>query len=113
MRAFSVSLLMLLFLNGCVMPRHTIGLHTVLEKKPNGNNHLVSYRCTRGSHRRDSYFYTENTPRAIHSARHNPKFAFIEFDVQYSAYNQVVVVHDTTLRRVFNLYPAVEMLKTG
>ncbi len=101
MRTFSVSLLMLLFLSGCVMPRHTIGLHTALEKKPDEKNHLASYRCTRGAHRGDSFFYTENTARAIHSARHNPKFAFIEFDVQYSADNQPVVVHDTHLRRVF------------
>ena len=101
MRTFSVSLLMLLFLSGCVMPRHTIGLHAALEKEPDGKNHLASYRCTRGAHRGDSYFYTENTARAIHSARHNPKFAFIEFDVQYSADNQPVVLHDTTLRRVF------------
>ena len=92
---------MLLFLSGCVMPRHTIGLHAALEKEPDGKNHLASYRCTRGAHRGDSYFFSENTARAIHSARHNPKFAFIEFDVQYSADNQPVVLHDTTLRRVF------------
>ncbi len=101
MRISLISLLMLLFLSGCVMPRHTVGLHAVLEKEPNGENHLASYRCTRGAHRGDSYFYTENTIQAIHSARHNPRFAFIEFDVQYSADNQPVVVHDTTLRRVF------------
>ncbi len=83
------------------MPRHTIGLNTALEKKPDGKNNLASYRCTRGAHRGDSYFYTENTIRAIHSARHNPKFAFIEFDVQYTADHQPVVVHDTTLRRLF------------
>jgi len=100
-RTFLVNLLMLLFLSGCVMPRHTIGLHAALEKEPEGQINLASYRCTRGAHRGDSYFYTENTTRAIHSARNNPKFGFIEFDVQYSADNQPVVVHDTTLRRVF------------
>ena len=100
-RIFLVNLLMLLFLSGCVMPRHTIGLHEALETAPNGKTNLASYRCTRGAHRGDSYFYTENTTRAIHSARKNPKFAFIEFDVQYSLDNQPVVVHDTTLRRVF------------
>ncbi len=83
------------------MPRHSIGLHAALKKEPDGKNHLASVRCTRGAHRGDSYFYTENTIQAIHSARHNPKFAFIEFDVQYTADNQPVVVHDTTLRRVF------------
>ncbi len=101
LRTFLINLLMLLFLSGCVMPRHSTGLHTVLEEKPNGKNNLASVRCTRGAHRGDSYFYTENTIRAIHSARNNPKFAFIEFDVQYSSDNQPVVVHDTTLRRVF------------
>jgi glycerophosphoryl diester phosphodiesterase len=101
MRIYFVSLLALLFLSGCVMPKHSIGLHAALEEEPNGKNHLSSYRCTRGAHRGDSYFYTENTARAIHSARHNPKFAFIEFDVQYSADDLPVVVHDTNLRRVF------------
>ncbi len=101
MRTFLISLFLLLVLSGCVMPRHTIGLHAVLEKEPNGKNNLASVRCSRGAHRGDSYFYTENTAHAIHSARHNPRFAFIEFDVQYSADNQPVVVHDTTLRRVF------------
>jgi len=101
MRTFLISLLLLLFLSGCVMPRHSIGLHAALKKEPDGKNHLASYRCTRGAHRGDSYFYTENSIQAIHSARHNPKFAFIEFDVQYSADNRAVVVHDTTLRRVF------------
>ncbi len=101
MRTSLVSLFLLLFLSGCVMPRHTLGLHAALEKEPNGKTNLASVRCTRGAHRGDSYFYTENTSRAIHSARNNPKFAFIEFDVQYSSDNQPVVVHDTTLRRVF------------
>lgn len=92
----------LLFLSGCVMPRHTVGLDSVLTEALGSNQKgPVNYRCTMGAHRGDSAFYTENTLRAIHSALNNPKYAFVEFDVQYSADNRVVVLHDTNLLRVF------------
>lgn len=101
MRGVVVSLSLLLLLSGCMMPDYMIGLDEAIEKTPNGRNRLDAYRCTRGAHRGDSYFYTENTARAIRAAQQNDSFAFIEFDVQYSADDIPVVVHDTNLRRIF------------
>lgn len=80
------------------MPRNTVGLHTVLGEE---REDVSNFRCTMGAHRGDSRFYTENSPRAIRAAQSNPRYAFIEFDVQYSADEIPVVVHDGNLRRVF------------
>lgn len=92
-----------LLLTGCVMPRDTTGLHTALER-----SELNKYRCTMGAHRGDSVLYTENSPRAIRAARNNPRYAFIEFDVQYSEDKIPVVVHDGNLLRVFGRMNSVE-----
>ena len=62
---------------------------------------VAAYPCTIGAHRGDSVVYVENTLAAIRSARQNPKYKFIEFDVQYSADKQAVVFHDGTLKRIF------------
>lgn len=86
-----------LVLSGCASPSIT-SLNTVMSET---HKDLPGYRCARGAHRGDSFFYIENSPKAIHSARHNPRFAFVEFDVQLSADGQAVVVHDGNLLRVF------------
>ncbi|QHI69309.1 glycerophosphodiester phosphodiesterase [Tichowtungia aerotolerans] len=88
----------ILVITGCIMPKNTTGLHAVLGKE---RQDVANYRCTMGAHRGDSSFYTENSPRAIRAAQNNPRYAFIEFDVQYSADRVPVVVHDGNLRRVF------------
>ena len=91
-----------LFLSGCATRQYTTGLDAVLTKEL-GENHknLPEARCSRGAHRGDSGFYLENSAQAIHSARHNPRYAFVEFDVQYSADGRAVVFHDQNLLRVF------------
>lgn len=90
--------LCLLACAGCVMPPDTIALNRALGDKHEG---LPSYRCTRGAHRGDSTVYIENSPRAVRAAQQNPYYAFIEFDVQYSADQIPVVFHDGNLLRVF------------
>lgn len=86
-----------LVLSGCASPS-TVSLNAVMGETLKD---LPSYRCTRGAHRGDSFFYVENSPKAIHSARNNRRFAFVEFDVQFSEDDQAVVVHDSNLFRVF------------
>ena len=93
-----------LVLQGCASPS-SVSLHTVM----NGSHQdIPGYRCTRGAHRGDSFYYVENSPKAIHSARHNPRFSFIEFDVQFTADNQAVVFHDKNLLRVFGKTNKIE-----
>jgi glycerophosphoryl diester phosphodiesterase len=95
MRAF---LLLFLLCTGCMMPPDTTTLDRALGDKHKG---LPAYRCTRGAHRGDSGVYVENSPRAIRAAQQNPRYGFIEFDVQYSADKKPVVFHDGNLLRVF------------
>jgi len=91
-----------LLLGGCTLPAHTIGLNTVLTKELGGfPRHLPDYRCTMGAHRGDSMGYIENTLEAIAAAGAAPRYDFIEFDVQYTADNRVIVFHDERLFRVF------------
>lgn len=87
---------------GCALPRHEVGLDTILEQqidRQDGN--ILSYRCTRGAHRGSSVEFTENTLKALQAADADSKYAFIEFDIQYSKDNRIVVFHDTRLLRVF------------
>lgn len=89
-------------LSGCAAPKYTVGIDSVLRSEMNlklvkGKN----YRCTVGAHRGDSVKFTENTLDAIKSADASEEFAFIEFDVQYSADGIPVVFHDIRLQRVF------------
>jgi glycerophosphoryl diester phosphodiesterase len=91
-----------IFISGCASPRHITVPGTVPAATPEQIREDVSaYPCTQGAHRGDSVVYMENTLSAIRSARQNPKYKFIEFDVQYSADKQAVVFHDGTLKRIF------------
>ncbi len=92
-------LLCIFVLSGCMMPRDMESLRIALDfedKEIPGTCH-----CTLGAHRGDSGNYLENSPQAIVSALQNPKYAFIEFDVQYSADDIPVVFHDSNLLRLF------------
>lgn len=51
-----------------------------------------------GAHRGSNS--TENTLEAIEQAVHNPKYSFMEFDVQLTRDGKVVVYHDYTLLRL-------------
>ena len=98
-----------LLLSGCATRQYTTGLNAVLTQEL-GENHkgFPKTRCSRGAHRGDSGFYLENSARAIRSARQNPHYAFIEFDVQYSADGRAIVFHDPNLLRVFGRLNKVE-----
>ena len=91
------------FVCGCSIPRHTIGLDQVLIQelgKPDEYAH--KYRCTAGAHRGASVEHMENTRGALEAACTNIGYAFIEFDIQYSSDDEIVVFHDKSLRRLFD-----------
>jgi glycerophosphoryl diester phosphodiesterase len=58
------------------------------------------YPTILGAHRGSSVEYIENTMPAFESAIQNPKYQFIEIDVQYTKDNQIIVLHDTSLLRM-------------
>jgi glycerophosphoryl diester phosphodiesterase len=88
---------------GCALPRHEIGLDKVLEQELGRSNaNVPAYRCTVGAHRGSSVEHMENTLKALKAAEASSKYAFVEFDVQYSADNRIVVFHDLRLWRLFN-----------
>ena len=99
-------LLMASLLGACASQQHTVAPAVAPTATPAATPEeirkaVVEYPCTQGAHRGDSVLYVENTLSAIRSARQDPQYKFIEFDVQYSADKQAVVFHDGSLRRIF------------
>ena len=87
---------------GWLQPPHTTTLHTVLQHEIGRSRcTLPDYRCTVGAHRGASLAHRENTLAALRAAEADPRSAFIEFDVQYTRDNQIVLFHDRTLLRLF------------
>jgi glycerophosphoryl diester phosphodiesterase len=88
-------------LTGCEIPPYVTSLDEILEQE--GLNHRIhyGYRCTAGAHRGASEEHRENTMAALKAADKNSKYAFVEFDVQYSKDRKIVVYHD---KRMFRLY---------
>ncbi len=102
-------LLVILLVNGCATHQHIITPEPVSEQPPDQiQKKRFPYRTTQGAHRGDSILHVENTREAIRSARKNPKYEFIEFDVQYTADKHPVVFHDVTLYRIFGLWNKVK-----
>ncbi len=62
---------------------------------------LPDYPCTVGAHRGASIDHLENSYSALLAADQDPKYGFIEFDVQYTKDGQIVVFHDKRLLRLF------------
>jgi glycerophosphoryl diester phosphodiesterase len=62
---------------------------------------IPAYRCTVGAHRGSSVKYLENSLQALKAADEDPRYAFIEFDVQYTKDSQIIVFHDQSLFRLF------------
>jgi glycerophosphoryl diester phosphodiesterase len=90
------------FGGGCALPPATRCLGEILQKEINReSDRFTGYRCTAGAHRGDSVNFTENTLAAIIAAGANPAYAFVEFDVQFSADGKIVVFHDQRLLRIF------------
>ena len=73
-------------------------MHQELSRKPDP---AYGFRCTMGAHRGASTEHLENTFAALLAAEESEKYAFIEFDVQYSRDKQIVVFHDNRLLRLF------------
>jgi len=95
-------LLLVALLPGCMMPRSWTGLDAVLEQELGRDVRLTpDYWCTAGAHRGSSVEFTENTLEALRAADDESRYAFIEFDVQYSEDNRIVVFHDKRLFRLF------------
>ena len=55
-----------------------------------------------GAHRGSSVEYIENTMPAFESAINDPKYQFVEIDVQYTKDKKIVVHHDNSLLRIQN-----------
>jgi glycerophosphoryl diester phosphodiesterase len=92
---------------GCAMPPYTTSLDKVLQRQGISNRTQYDYRCTAGAHRGASEEHLENTLAALKAADQNSKYAFIEFDVQYSKDRRIVVYHD---RRMLRLYGSLRAI---
>jgi len=83
------------------MPHYVTSLDNILKKEGRNNGVRYGYRCTAGAHRGAVEEHRENTLAALKAADNNSKYAFIEFDVQYSKDRRIVIYHD---KRMFRLY---------
>lgn len=98
---FLIGLLIFLLLP-MTLPPHTTSLRQVLEHELGRTaNDYPSYRCTVGAHRGSSVVFRENTISALKAAEDEPFYNFIEFDVQYTKDQQLVLFHDRRLLRLF------------
>jgi len=100
---FPVSALILLaaMVIGCSMPPYVASLDEILEQEGRSKRVRYGYRCTAGAHRGASEEHKENTIAALKAADKNSKYAFIEFDVQYSKDGRIVVYHDKRMLRLY------------
>lgn len=101
MYRFILSFLILAVVTGCTMPPYMKSLDEILEQQQISNRNHYGYRCTAGAHRGASMEYKENTVGALTAADRNSKYAFIEFDVQYTKDEKIVVYHDKSMLRLF------------
>lgn len=94
---------------GCATPPHSTGLHQVLGHELNEPARIAvpDYRCTMGAHRGSSVEHRENTLAALKAAEEDDRFAFVEFDVQFTRDEQIVVFHDQRLTRLFGKWRSV------
>jgi len=63
-------------------------------------NKVTKFPLIMGAHRGDSKGHTENTKSAIKGALENPKYRFIEFDVQMTKDKKVIILHNEPLIRI-------------
>lgn len=86
--------------SGCA-PAYVKRLDVILAQESYNNQDHLDYRCTAGAHRGASTDHLENTMAALIAADKNNKYAFIEFDVQYSKDKKIMVYHDKRMLRLF------------
>ena len=103
----SVLILLTATVSGCTMPPYVTSLDEILEKEGKNNRVRYGYRCTAGAHRGASEEHRENTMAALKAADKNNKYAFIEFDVQYSKDRRIVVYHDKRMLRLHGNLKAI------
>jgi glycerophosphoryl diester phosphodiesterase len=93
---------------GCSPEPYETALNQVIAREIGGNARTgYPYRCTVGAHRGASVEHRENTLAALQAADRDSRFGFVEFDVQYSGDNRIVVFHDTRLLRLFGSLSSV------
>jgi len=85
---------------GCDLPPYVASLDEILENEGINNRIRYGYRCTAGAHRGASEEHRENTMSALKAADESGKYAFVEFDVQYSKDRRIVVYHDKRMLRL-------------
>jgi glycerophosphoryl diester phosphodiesterase len=104
-----VSALILLgaMVTGCTLPPSVTSLDEILEQEGRNNRARYGYRCTAGAHRGASEEHRENTLAALKAADENSKYAFIEFDVQYTKDRRIVVYHDKRMLRLYGSMRAI------
>ena len=103
----SVLILLTAMVSGCTMPPYVTSLDEILEQEGINNRVRYGYRCTAGAHRGASEEHRENTMAALKAADKNSKYAFIEFDVQYSKDRRIVVYHDKRMLRLYGSMRAI------
>lgn len=105
--AVGASVLLAAMVGGCATPPYVQSLDTLLDQKINFNRIRYQYMCTAGAHRGASVDHRENTLAALKAADRDDKYAFIEFDVQYSKDGRIVVYHDKRMLRLFRSLKAI------
>ncbi|WP_162026563.1 MULTISPECIES: glycerophosphodiester phosphodiesterase family protein [unclassified Lentimonas] len=106
--AFTYCGLLLCLLTGCDFLQHTSSLSDVMKAQiGKSEDSIPSYPCTLGAHRGASVDYLENSHPALMAAAKEPRYAFVEFDVQYTNDGQIVVFHDKRLLRLFGKLAAI------
>lgn len=105
--AVCASVLLAATVGGCATPPYVQSLDTILDQKINFNRIRYQYMCTGGAHRGASVDHRENTLAALKAADRDDKYAFIEFDVQYSKDGRIVVYHDKRMLRLFRSLKAI------
>jgi len=94
-------------LAGCALPAHTKRLDAIIAQEAVYPGIHYGYRCTAGAHRGASIEYRENTVAALKAADADKKYAFIEFDVQYTRDRRIVVYHDKRMLRLHGSMKAI------
>ncbi len=102
------ALILALVLLVCQPPPSSTSLAEVLKHEIAAvKEEIPSYRLTIGAHRGASVSHRENTLPALQEAEADTGYAFVEFDVQYSGDQQIVLFHD---RRLFRLFGKIDAL---
>lgn len=84
-----------------LQPPFVTSLDAIFAQQGKAPRPQYGYRCTAGAHRGASTELLENTLAALVAADRDDRYAFIEFDVQYTRDGRIVVFHDKRLFRIF------------